>query len=345
MAWAVVTGKGKLPAKKQLWGETLDPEKPSVLQNKITVAQHQQQHDQPAAAAAAAGADNQPYAFLKLDDASHGTNGVSNNANDNSNMLCHNQNNTVTVEDLEDDIDDVSAGQTWMVMEYADKGCLQDAVERGWLRERPSCVSGGLNLVAVVAIAAEIASGMSTLHEQGIVHGDLSAFNVMLSSADAAASLGSRGFVAKVADFGLSRSLAHTSKIITKTYGTITHMAPEVLEHGMVSKAADVYSFGVLLWQMVTGSRAWAGMSHMAVVNAVCCQKLQLQFPPDAPDGLVLLGQACMASEPSDRPTFSDVLEILEPLNEIIAGREATGPGYVAADQQQQQRYIDVETL
>jgi tRNA A-37 threonylcarbamoyl transferase component Bud32 len=58
---------------------------------------------------------------------------------------------------------------------------LQDAVERGWLRESRSCVSGPVNLLAVLATAAEIASGMALLHSNGIIHGDLSAFNVMLS--------------------------------------------------------------------------------------------------------------------------------------------------------------------
>lgn len=72
-------------------------------------------------------------------------------------------------------------------------------------------------------------------------------------SNDASASLGGRGFVAKISDFGLSRSMEHKSKVVTKTYGTLTHMPPELLEHGITSKAADVYSFGVLLWQVSTG--------------------------------------------------------------------------------------------
>lgn len=69
-------------------------------------------------------------------------------------------------------------------------------------------------------------------------------------SNDASAVLGGRGFVAKISDFGLSRPLEQKSKVITKTYGTITHMPPELLEQGIISKAADVYSFGVLLWQV-----------------------------------------------------------------------------------------------
>jgi hypothetical protein len=79
----------------------------------------------------------------------------------------------------------------------------------------------------------------------------------------------------------------------------------------------------LLLAQMVTGSRAWAGMSHMAVVNAVCCDKRQLQFPDDAPEALVMLGRACMAYNAAERPTFQDILDILEPLNDVITGRNS----------------------
>lgn len=87
-------------------------------------------------------------------------------------------------------------------------------------------------------------------------------------SADASASLAGRGYAAKVSDFGLSRVLEHKSKVVTKTYGTITHMPPELLEKGIASKAADVYSFGVLLWQV--GGRI--GVYCSIVLRVVVCQ-------------------------------------------------------------------------
>jgi len=66
---------------------------------------------------------------------------------------------------------------------------------------------------------------------------------------------GAMNFVAclQVADFGLSRQ-ASSSTVDTDTYGTVTHMPPELLMEGKLSKAADVYAFGVLLWEMYTGS-------------------------------------------------------------------------------------------
>jgi hypothetical protein len=65
--------------------------------------------------------------------------------------------------------------------------------------------------------------------------------------------------------------------------------------------------------------RAWAGLSHQGVVLAVCVKRQQLKFPPEAPEALVALGQACMASEPEARPSFDDIVEVLEPLRDFVS--------------------------
>ena len=74
------------------------------------------------------------------------------------------------------------------------------------------------------------------------------------------------------------------TSISTGTYGTVTHMPPELLTTGRLSKAADTYSFGVLLWEMYTGQRPWAGMLQMQIIFNVTVQKKQLEFPADAPE-------------------------------------------------------------
>lgn len=66
---------------------------------------------------------------------------------------------------------------------------------------------------------------------------------------------------------------------------------------------------------MVTGSRAWAGLPPQAISEGVCRYRRQLIFPPDSPLALVLLGRACMAYNPSERPAFKDIVEILQPVS------------------------------
>ena len=72
-------------------------------------------------------------------------------------------------------------------------------------------------------------------------------------------------------------------KIYGHIAGTITHMAPEVLSSGMVSKGADVFAFGVLMWECYMGRRAWEGSTPPQVMLAVCVKKESLTFPDNAP--------------------------------------------------------------
>ncbi len=86
----------------------------------------------------------------------------------------------------------------------------------------------------------------------------------------------------------------------------------------MLSKAADVYSIGVLLWQMVTGSRPWAGLSHLQVSVEVGTNQRCLQWPAWVHSGVRLLGQRCMSPRPEDRPTAAQMLAELRELGKQV---------------------------
>ncbi|KAG2432963.1 hypothetical protein HXX76_008691 [Chlamydomonas incerta] len=209
--------------------------------------------------------------------------------------------------------------QTWLIMEYCDRGCLQDAVDRGWLRVSPALESSGPRMDAVLATAVELASALAFLHSKDIVHGDMSAWNVMLCTSGSTAAVGGRGFVAKIADFGLARHLDIRTKIETRTYGTLTHMPPETLRDGVISKATDVYSLGVLLWQLYTSSRPWAGLRHGQIIVMVVTQGAKLRFPPGAPSAYESLALACMDYDVKKRPVIEAVLAELEAIRREAA--------------------------
>eukprot|EP00798_Chlamydomonas_sp_ICE-L_P002176 gene2176-12166_t len=148
----------------------------------------------------------------------------------------------------------------------------------------------------------ELASALQYLHSKDVVHGDLSGWNCMLSSSGSTSHVGGRNFVAKIADFGLSRTLDIQSKIQTRNYGTMTHMPPETLISGVISKATDVYSFGVLMWQMYTMSRPWSGLSHAQIIMKVGTQGSKLVWPKMTPPGFKALADACMDNKLEKRP-------------------------------------------
>merc|ERR1712130_875418 len=87
-----------------------------------------------------------------------------------------------------------------------------------------------------------------------------------------------------------------------------------------LSKATDVYSFGIILWELYTGERPWAGMRHAQVL----ARKIQdlprskLQWPPDSNDAIKAIAQQCMLSDPGKRPTFETVVERLTTLQTAV---------------------------
>lgn len=82
--------------------------------------------------------------------------------------------------------------------------------------------------------------------------------NVLLKSTTA----DSRGFTAKLADFGMARLLAENSThVSTKTYGTISYMPVEVLKHGKLTRAVDSYSFAIIMWELFSGEVLYADMT------------------------------------------------------------------------------------
>ncbi len=98
---------------------------------------------------------------------------------------------------------------------------------------------GSLNLAAMLETAADVAKAMVHMHAANVLHSDLKARNIMLKSSGTEG----RGIVAKVADFGLSTRMEHQETHLSSCFqGTLTHMAPEVMLEGRISKAADVYS-------------------------------------------------------------------------------------------------------
>jgi serine/threonine protein kinase len=98
------------------------------------------------------------------------------------------------------------------------------------------------------------------------VHGDLTLGNVLLSSSHRDA----RHWVCKVGDFGLCQILqCDLGEIQDSCYGTLTHAAPELVVDGLLTRAADVYSFAVIMLELVKGQRAWKGFSFMQILSAI----------------------------------------------------------------------------
>ncbi|KAK9835662.1 hypothetical protein WJX74_005248 [Apatococcus lobatus] len=197
--------------------------------------------------------------------------------------------------------------QTWLVMEHCDQGSLSEAFESGRFQIGRS-KGAKADMKIVLELARQMADALAYVHSKGIVHGDLKGGNVLLSSSSKVPG----GVAVKLADFGLSR-ICTSKNIDTKSTGTITHAAPERMTDGLLSKAADVYSFGVICWELWNGKHAWSGMIPYQIMCAILRGK-QLQMPTDAPPAFASFVATCLAREPHARPTFAEAIQIIASL-------------------------------
>ncbi|XP_014388962.1 PREDICTED: megakaryocyte-associated tyrosine-protein kinase isoform X5 [Myotis brandtii] len=178
----------------------------------------------------------------------------------------------------------------YIVMEHVSKGNLVN-----FLRTRGRAL---VNTPQLLQFSLHVAEGMEYLESKKLVHRDLAARNILISE----------DLVAKVSDFGLVKA---ERKGLDSSRLPVKWTAPEALKHGKFSSKSDVWSFGVLLWEVFSYGRApYPKMSLKEVTEAV--EKGYRMEPPEGCPGPVhTLMNSCWEAEPTRRPTFRKLAEKL----------------------------------
>ncbi|KAG6926310.1 mitogen-activated protein kinase kinase kinase 10, partial [Chelydra serpentina] len=177
-----------------------------------------------------------------------------------------------------------------LVMEYARGGPLNRALAG---RKVPPHV--------LVNWAVQVARGMNYLHNEAmvpIIHRDLKSINILILEKMEDGELGGRTL--KITDFGLAREWHRTTKM--SAAGTYAWMAPEVIRLSRFSKSSDVWSFGVLLWELLTGEVPYREIDALAVAYGVAMNKLTLPIPSTCPEPFARLLAECWDPDPHARP-------------------------------------------
>ncbi|XP_012862927.3 mitogen-activated protein kinase kinase kinase 11 [Echinops telfairi] len=186
-----------------------------------------------------------------------------------------------------------------LVMEYAAGGPLSRALAG---RRVPPHV--------LVNWAVQIARGMHYLHCEALVpviHRDLKSNNILLLQPIEGDDMEHKTL--KITDFGLAREWHKTTQM--SAAGTYAWMAPEVIKASTFSKGSDVWSFGVLLWELLTGEVPYRGIDCLAVAYGVAVNKLTLPIPSTCPEPFAQLMADCWAQDPHRRPDFASILQQL----------------------------------
>ena len=197
--------------------------------------------------------------------------------------------------------------KTYIITEFCIGGSLRDILRQ------PNMVAATKQVrssAAQLCIARQVVEGMKYLHSIGVVHNDLKASNVMLHPSG---EMNCRWF-AKIGDFGIARRMRPGQIRVPMDVmnGTVSHMAPELLQDKHISRATDVYSFAVLLWEIAAqGESPFSGIDAVDVITAVVKHDLRPKFAENAFRPLIQLATRCWHADPHERPGFDEIGEEL----------------------------------
>ncbi|KAF6173216.1 hypothetical protein GIB67_026911 [Kingdonia uniflora] len=186
-----------------------------------------------------------------------------------------------------------------IITEYMSQGTL-----RMYLNKK---LPYSLSTETILRLALDISRGMQYLHSQGVIHRDLKSSNLLLNE----------DMRVKVADFGTS-CLETQCRESKGNMGTYRWMAPEMIKEKPYTKKVDVYSFGIVFWELTTALLPFQGMTPVQAAFAVSEKNERPQLPDNCQPGLANLIKLCWSSNPSKRPDFSYIVSVLEKYDECV---------------------------
>jgi serine/threonine protein kinase len=204
-------------------------------------------------------------------------------------------------------------GSLYLVMEYVDGPTLADRL------------GAGLHPAEVGWLGLALMRGVQAFHQLDVIHCDLKPQNV-LTQEETRLSPGEPGWVPKIIDFGLAVLDRHDAEgnltAVGRVAGTPAYMAPEQINGWMLSPACDVYAVGLILYEALTGQRAFPGDSY-SIMEAKVAQTGGLRverLPPGIPPAVAELVERCTRPHPAQRPTAHESVGWLERCVESTPG-------------------------
>jgi len=213
-------------------------------------------------------------------------------------------------------------GATYFVMEYLGGGSLSKVMDDGPLP---------VPITRLVHIGKQIAQGLSAAHASGIIHRDLKPDNVMLIDR------GTEKDFVKILDFGIAKVQTGDASRLTRAgqvFGTPHYMSPEQAAGAKVTAATDIYSLGIILYEMASGkvpfdAENFMGILTMHMYKAPVPMRALVPAPQDIPPGLDAIVLKCLSKKPEQRYASMDALvtdleriekgQMPEAVNEMMA--------------------------
>ncbi len=203
------------------------------------------------------------------------------------------------------DIDQTPDGQTFIVLEYYDGKTIKKEIARGLLP-----------IDRAIDIAIQVGEGLAEAHRHGIVHRDIKPANIMLTPQGKA----------RIVDFGLAL-LTGATRVTSdgRRVGTVTHMSPEQARGDPVDHRTDIWSFGVLLYEMISGRLPFDSSYEQAIVYSIlnADPPLLSSLRPEVPARLDDIVRKALAKDAGSR--YQSIMDMVEDLRQIRSQSSGTG--------------------
>jgi serine/threonine protein kinase/Leucine-rich repeat (LRR) protein len=186
--------------------------------------------------------------------------------------------------------------------------------------------AGRLDVAELLRLGIQIARGLAAAHARGLIHRDIKPSNIWLESNETAEEVNGLGAArVKILDFGLVRAVEDDARLTARgaIVGTPTYMAPEQAEGQAVDHRSDLFSLGVVLYRMATGTTPFRGRSVLAALASLASDHPRPpgEFNPDLQPALTSLIMQLLSKDPAKRP--ASAREVGDRLQAIAASRES----------------------
>ncbi|POG63030.1 kinase-like domain-containing protein, partial [Rhizophagus irregularis DAOM 181602=DAOM 197198] len=177
-----------------------------------------------------------------------------------------------------------------MVLEYADDGSLRKYLDKNFNK---------LNWKSKIICLNEIITELEFIHENDLIHRDLHIGNILKFQ-----------YKTAITDMGLCKP-ANCDMQKNNVYGVLTYIAPEILQGKIYTKAADIYSFGIIMYEVISGLPPYHDMRHDECLAIKICNGIRPRFNIKVPQLIVHLIKRCLDANPSNRPKAEEIRDIL----------------------------------